>query len=218
MLICCTSTLSFSLFLIQNLFASFNNVFLICIDCLQDVQRAVTLKGRARSSEQRREILTAENKEHFMSQIHLQPKIRDTIKYCQDVIKNPAKLKKPKKKSSTKARKRFICHQCKKNLSSNLGLSNHIENIHNKSTRFFCDYCDKRFWLKSTMARHVKTHVKPAAARESLTSPIWKCWKRLCGEVFNNPKELNNHYFNHYNTSRYLINHDLSSSQETSSI
>lgn len=144
---------------------------MICTGCAQDVQAVLNLKDRNRDVHERREKLIHRNKIRFMFQLGLVPTVQDDRKLRKskrqkaiEVVEDQPKLKRERDPASKKPKPKqsFICSVCSKQLSTDKGLTDHIENIHNKSIRFSCDYCGKGYWHKSVFVQHVKGHTAPA--------------------------------------------------------
>ena len=54
----------------------------------------------------------------------------------------------------------YRCTQCNKSFTRKYNLNSHIRKVHNKETRFKCDFCGQQFFDKIECKRHVNIHVQ----------------------------------------------------------
>ena len=70
-----------------------------------------------------------------------------------------------------KIKNEFQCDLCKKDLSSNSSLKEHLIRIHGDKKQYQCDVCGKRFPIKDDLKRH-----KKMSCKEQCFENLWK-WK-----------------------------------------
>lgn len=80
------------------------------------------------------------------------------------------------------ARQSFVCPTCNRSLSSAKGLHDHIENIHERKTRFTCKVCGEKFYFNMQLTDHIaRRHVFVGDSTSNQLRPFncEKCQKRF---------------------------------------
>jgi Zinc finger, C2H2 type len=95
-----------------------------------------------------------------------------------------------------KSKKTKQCWICRKVLSSNQAMKQHIKVVHEKKTRFTCPRCPKAFYYKRELQFHI-VRCHEASSRTSKPDYPFKCEFDGCRKSFKTKQELQSHQMIH---------------------
>lgn len=112
----------------------------------------------------------------------------------------------PKKTTKSKSVDKITCHECSKSYSNASNLRRHVQVVHEKKSRFNCNFCDFPALFPTNFLTHVATHLDITDAKtKSKGRKLYKLKDesdvhlscQICAEDFKSIASLKQHFMKH---------------------